>query len=753
MLDDIQWADRNTLLLIHRLASGRDAARLVLLGTYRLDRGAHSDFASVLAQLRGLPSSPISRSRVSTSTALVDLLEAGAGQSLGEEGQDVASYLLDETDGNALFAVELVRHLVETDVLATDAEGRWHAQADLAHIEVPRTVRAVLRTRVGRLDPEAQRALAVASVAGREFDPAVIAAVLELDELAVLDQIEAAVRASLVREIHVGHFQFAHALVQQALYDDLGATRRSLHHRQLAIALEKQPGHIPAAVLATHWAATGRDHRDRVAEWARRAGDEATTALSPDEAIRWYTTALEAIDANDPARVDLLIALGGAQRWADADAFRQTLLDAATLAERMGDDDGLVRAALRNNRGGASRAGAVDTERVAVLERALEVVGPDDSPDRARLLATLAIELSQGAEWERRLALADEAVACARRLGDEVTLLRVLLHTTEATRLPPTLDQRIVDTEELFDIAKRLGDPVLLGIAALREARVMIEAADFDQVDEALSVLEDVAHLDQYLRLSKPSVLAVLAHVAGDFAQARELAEEALVVGGSEGDALAVYGATTGQVLWDMGALASMTPALEQTSEAHPGVTGFRGLLGCAYFDAGRLEDARVILRHEVETHFSEHPFNPLWLITISEFASLCIALGEVEAAPMLYEILEPWRGRANSSVVSINGLVTESLAGLALTARDFDRAESDASEALEQAARIGARVSATRTRLVQARLLAARGDRGGALREARFVEAEAAAIGMAAVERLTAGLVASLESASVPST
>ena len=120
----------------------------------------------------------------------------------------------------------------------------------------------------------------------------------------------------------------------------------------------------------------------------------------------------------------------------------------------------------------------------------------------------------------------------------------------------------------------------------------------------------------------------------------------------------------------------------------------------------------------------------------------------------MLYEILEPWRGRANSSVVSINGLVTESLAGLALTARDFDRAERDASEALEQAARVGARVSATRTRLVQARLLAARrrswrcaprstirrgrssGDRHGTRSQ-----------------RLTAGLVASLESGSVPST
>jgi hypothetical protein len=61
--------------------------------------------------------------------------------------------------------------------------------------------------------------------------------------------------------------------------------------------------------------------------------------------------------------------------------------------------------------------------------------------------------------------------------------------------------------------------------------------------------------------------------------------------------------------------------------------------------------------------------------------------------------------------------------------------------------------VSATRTRLVQARLLAARGDRGGALDAARAVEAEARAIGMAAVARLAAELVASVEAGPVPST
>ena len=227
--------------------------------------------------------------------ALVDLLEAAAGHELGEEGEAVAAYLEEETDGNPLFAVELVRHLVETGVLAPDAEGRWHAQVDLAGVEVPRTVRAVLHTRVGRLDPEAQRVLGMASVAGREFDSAVIASVLELDESAVLDQIEAAFRASLVRETSVGHFEFSHALVQQALYDDLSATRRSLHHRQLAIALEirgrrgvacassprtgRRPAEIPRrSPSGRHARATTRSPRSRPR--TRSAGTERPSTRS-----------------------------------------------------------------------------------------------------------------------------------------------------------------------------------------------------------------------------------------------------------------------------------------------------------------------------------------------------------------------------------------------------------------------------------------------------------------------------------------
>ncbi len=138
----------------------------------------------MLAQLRALPSVSDLLVDGLSSDGLTALLEAAAGHELGDQGPAVATYLQEETDGNPLFAVELVRHLVETGVLAPTPRGAGTPSSTSRAWSVPRTVRAVLHTRVGRLDPEAQRVLEMASVAGRDFDVAVIASALDLDEIA-----------------------------------------------------------------------------------------------------------------------------------------------------------------------------------------------------------------------------------------------------------------------------------------------------------------------------------------------------------------------------------------------------------------------------------------------------------------------------------------------------------------------------------------------------------------------------------------
>ena len=233
---------------------------------------------------------------------------------------------------------------------------------------------------------------------------------------------------------------------------------------------------------------------------------------------------------------------------------------------------------------------------MVVLERALELVGPDDSADRALLLATIAQEESQGADIERSIALADDAVAMARRVGDAVALFLVLLRVTEATRIPATLERRLAATRELFDIAERLGDPVQLGFAAVREVRTKYEAAQFDEVDRAFHVMEAFAHLDPFVHHNHHSLKAVRAHIAGDLTRAMEYAELARELGGSEVDAPAVYVATSSMVRWDMGTLDEMLPIMERIRLDFPGVTGFLPSVGMAYLAAGRGDEAREIL-------------------------------------------------------------------------------------------------------------------------------------------------------------
>ncbi len=509
---------------------------------------------------------------------------------------------------------------------------------------------------------------------------------------------------------------------------------------------------VSAAGVASHCLRSNSRDNDRLVRWARLAGRNALDDLSPEDALHWFGHALEALDPDRSAeRLELLIDIAPAQRWVDSDVFRNTLLEAGELAEQLADDAAFVRVVLANNRGGASRSGAVDDARVALIERALEIVGPGVSADRARLLATLAIELSQRHDPDLVDAIALEAVECAEQADDEVALLTVLLHTTEATRIPATFDRRTQDGERVLDLAARVGDPHLRGLAAVRDVRLKIEAAAFDEVGPSMAVIDEFGHLDPYVGQNLLSLRAVLAHVSGDTDAALGHAAAAREVMRGEDDGEAIYMATTSFVLWDRGQLGSLLPTIEATVRRYPAVTGFQAVLAAAYCDVDDFDSALQILSRSTSNGFADHPMNPLWMLTMSMFASVCIDVGEPQAAVMIYDLLEPYRGRANSAVVAFNGLVSESLAGLALAAGNLQRAEYDAAEALAQAERVGAPISAVRTRLTQCRILAERGGPGDideAIVLAHRVSDDAWKLSLATVQRRAEELMTSLRSA-----
>ena len=132
--------------------------------------------------------------------------------------------------------------------------------------------------------------------------------------------------------------------------------------------------------------------------------------------------------AHDPDPIlslDLTVGLGTAQRQTGDPAYRGTLLSAARRAAEQGDTDRLVGAVLASDRGFFSTFGTVNPDNIEILETALARL-PMDHPDRALVLAMLCQDLTYSSPLDRRIALAEEALAIAESSGHDAVIVRVL---------------------------------------------------------------------------------------------------------------------------------------------------------------------------------------------------------------------------------------------------------------------------------------------------------------------------------------
>jgi DNA-binding CsgD family transcriptional regulator len=286
LLDDLHWADPASLDLLRVVARGLTDRPLLFIVTYRADElTRHHPLYALLPVLE----------REARATRL-DLrpLDAGALAALvsaryllpGDAARLVA-WLGARAEGNAFFTVQLLRALEDEEVLTTTAEG-W-ALGDLAAVGLPAALRQVLDGRLARLGEAAERLLALAAVIGQAAPLTLWAAVAETDEDGLLDTIEQAVAAHLVTEAPDGSgVRFVHALVREALYAGLPATRRRRVHRAVGEALAATARPDPDAV-AYHFQRAGDA---RAATWLVRAGERAYAAHAYASAEARFAQAL-----------------------------------------------------------------------------------------------------------------------------------------------------------------------------------------------------------------------------------------------------------------------------------------------------------------------------------------------------------------------------------------------------------------------------------------------------------------------------
>jgi class 3 adenylate cyclase len=724
VLDDLHWADAPSLSLLRHVIGAAPTARMLIVGTYRdSDLSREHPLAALLADLhreRG-----VHRLRLTglETTDVLALMEAIAGHELDESGKELAAEITRESAGNPFFAGELVRHLTESGAIVREEGGRWRLAGEVADLGLPQSVREVVGRRVERLGADARTALSAAAVIGPDFDLDLLAAVTELSEASLLDLLDEAVSAALLREDseRAGRFAFTHALVEHTLYQDLGRTRRARLHQRVAEALEEQCGDDPGerlGELAAHWtAATVSAEPGKALHYAMRAGAHALAALAPAEAARWYRQALalheQAGRKDRNERCELLIGLGEAQRQAGDPASRQTLLDATELARELHDTERLCRAVLANSRGFTSQVGAVDADRVRGLQDAAQALSEDD-PRRAQVLALLANELHYSGETARVRDLAAQAVELARSTGDEAALAYALAQAIWAITAPDTLEQRQRLIGELRHIIERVDDPRLRSLGVAVRLTASMEGGDRAEIESALAARHAVAAAVAAYA-SEPGVRwawlmtdAGWSLAQGDLERSELLAVEAVQAGiGTEPDAAVIFGVQLFAVRYFQGRLAELVEQSLTLSQRAHAFAGHRAGAALALIAAHREQEARELALAE---RLAEIPLDQGWGHGMMLWAVVCSRLGLTDRCRECYESISPFPGQLVGNGGWIVGTFDWALGILAAALQRREQADDHFAAAAEIEERLGAPLLLARTQLDWARALLARG-------------------------------------------
>jgi class 3 adenylate cyclase len=748
VLDDLHWADEPSLRLLEFLVRNIADASLLVIGTYRdVELGRHHPLSRVLGDLarterasrlvlRGLDAEDIGR-----------FVEMTAGSRADPR---LVSAVHEQTEGNPFFVAEVVRLLASERQLGDGT----------ARLAIPQGVREVVGRRLDQLSPAANEALKVGAAIGRDFDTDVLAQVSGADRTEVDAALGEAVAAQLlVERPGEGRHRFAHALVRETLYEELSGAERPELHADIALALEQLYRADPARLerrlpeLAHHFneAGVAGDPRKAV-EYATRAGKAALSQLGYEEAAEHFGRALHAAK---PAELDLeskcrlLLILGETQiKAGHFPEARRTLEKAAELAKQTGESELLARAAL--GVAYTTEVGIFDPEIAALLEAALEAIGPEDSAVRALLLSWLGQEHYWQDPQGRSAELHRESVEMARRIGDEGTLAHTLSRANFIDVSPGAARRGVEENTEVLELARRVGDPELEMRSHLVLLRNHLELGDVAAVD---------AHLEAYARLAQklrqPQHLwrvdllrAMRALLDGDFEEGERLAIAARQGGEAAGEPGAQqFFAVQASLLYRVqGRLDEIVDGIGEQVRRYPAIVAWRVAHATTLAELGRLEEARAEFDRLAQRGFEEIPIDAQWQVAHALLAEVAYALGDAERAALLHERLLPYRESAVVAGPSAVcwGPVSRCLGLLSATAGEKQRAVGELEDAIVMARRMGGRPFVAQAELNLAEVLLARGAAGDRERSLQLLDSSldcAQSLAMPVLSRRALGL------------
>ena len=721
VLDDLQWADRPTLHLLRHVVRETPNESLCIFATLRsTELDDTQPISDLIMELRREGAVALSLEPL-TADGVTDFVEHAAGHELDEAGLTLAAALFDETNGNPFFVGELVRHLVESGKLIM-RDGRWTSHLAVEEFGLPDSVREVIGARVSRLDDDAQRVLAVAAVIGHQFSLPVLASVVERGEDQVLDELDAARAAGLVDEIGVDAYRFGHALVRGTLLAEQTTTRRVRAHRKIAETLERL--HVDnlepfVADLAYHWGETAASDPDKALHYAIRAGQRADDVAAPDDAVRWYTHALELTAANggDVAmRVDVLTRLGQAV-WASGTGDpREHLRAAARLARDAGLWHAMADALLVRVRQSYYQWQESDPEKIALLEQVIERLG-DEPALRARTMSALASELVFVGDRSRRGPLLDQARELAIDSGDPVAIVDVASRELEArphSALTAGYTRKLqAYGADALGAARSLGDPQWIFQMLVLNGVTAVTLNDGDRIRSNGVALDDVAGVNPYATMLNMVVRQMLAVMEGRLVEADALCNEMMQTtrGITPHELLAYSAMMQLAVRREQARLSEIIPGWGLAPQTPPVTATMAFLLA----ETAQYDDAAMLVTAASRREFEDIADDLSWSVTAGMWAEAAVLVYDRDAAAKLHSLHSPF----DELLCATGGINCGPTARLLALLEDVldrpDDADRHFADAVEQSRSLISPVWIARCQLDWASCLLARNDTQGA--------------------------------------
>jgi DNA-binding CsgD family transcriptional regulator/tetratricopeptide (TPR) repeat protein len=557
VLEDLQWADPETLTVVEYLVDNLDAEPVVCLITVRAE-----DASTALDLTRRLRAQRATELLELTRLTAPDVAEMVCSCLDASAVSGDVTALVGRAEGVPFLVEELLADAVTSGALV-QAAGSWTASQSPDAV-VPLTFVDSMRRRLATLGTDARAVVRAAAVLGRNFDWELVAEITGVGAEAIIGALHEARNTQIVSvDVETDAFRFRHALTRDAVLADLlPPERAALAYRALDVIEAARPG-LPGTWcdLAAELAVAAGD-RKRAAALLLEAGRRALSSGALASAEATLDRARAVALADDPTLVDIeecltevlsmagncdravevgesvLTRLGddrqGAPRRAEV---RLRLARAAVAATRWSEADGhldraRVEAATADDEKLTARIDAVNAQTTITrwpekaessARAALETAERVDLPE----VACEALEIIGRCERQRELDAAEAAFAGAYAIANahDLTVWRVrALHELGTVDL--LRDGEVARLEEARELAATQG---ALATAAVLDVQIAACLAMRDDPEPALLAARRATELARRYRLNL-TLAASLAFEANVHARAlrRERMEQCL---------------------------------------------------------------------------------------------------------------------------------------------------------------------------------------------------------------------------------